>query len=97
MSGLKCSYRELRRAAEKKIGSGVRTREWQYEVYVDGKFQFKVTVPEPHGPDSESVPLGTLHSIMRQLKLNRSDFQKWLNCPIGRSEYEDIIRQVLGL
>lgn len=97
MPKLKCSYRKLQQVADKKIGTGVRTREWQYEIFIDGKFQFKVTVPEAHGPDSELIPQGTLLSIMRQLKLGRADFQKWLDCPIGPEEYETIIRQVLGL
>ena len=97
MPRLKSSYRRLRQVAEKKIGGGLRTGEWQYEVYIDDKFQFKVTIPEAHGHDSEPVPVGTLDSVKRQLKLTRPDFQKWLDCPIGRAEYEQIIRQILRL
>jgi hypothetical protein len=97
MARLQCTYRDMHSTARRKIGEVERTKEWQYEVYLDGKFQLKVTVPDSHGSATAHIRLGTLNEIRKQLKLERDEFILWLRCPIGRSEYEQILRQRLGL
>jgi len=82
--------------ATAKIGEGHHTKEWQYEVWMGGKLQTKVTVPGRR-KSNRPMPPGTLSSIRRQLKLERDEFILWLRCPIGRSEYEQIVRERLGL
>ena len=97
MARLQCTYRDMHSAATRKIGEGESTKEWQYEVYLDGKFQLKVTVPDSHGRGSEYIGRGTLSRIRKQLKLRRDEFISWLQCPIGQVEYERILRERLGL
>lgn len=97
MPRLQCTYRDMHSAARRKIGEGDRTGEWQYEVWVDDKLQTKVIVPDGGSRRSQLMPHGTLSSIRKQLKLERDEFILWLRCPIGRSEYERILRQRLAL
>jgi hypothetical protein len=79
------------------VGTGTRTKEWQYEFWLDGKFQFKVSIPDCHGKDNEPLPPGTLGSIRKQLHLSREEFARWRDCPIDRKAYERIVRERLGL
>ena len=97
MPRLQCTYRGMHSTARRKIGEGDRTGEWQYEVWIDGKLQTKVTVPDGGSRRNQPIPNPTLKSIQRQLKLERDEFISWLDCPIGRSEYEQILRERLGL
>ena len=90
MPKLQCTYDEALSAATKKINQGEHTHEWQFESFVDGKFQGKVTIP--HGRGSDQIPIGTLKSILRQLRLTREQFADWRDCPMSREEYEDILR-----
>ena len=97
MPRLQCSYGRMHSAAKRKIGKGYRTREWQYEVWIDDKLQTKVSVPDGGSRRNQPMPSGTLSSIRKQLKLERDEFILWLRCPIGRSEYERILRERLSL
>ena len=94
---MQCTYRGMHSVARKKIGSGERTGEWQYEVWMDGKLQTKVTIPDGGSRGNRSIPTGTLKSIQGQLQLEREEFIQWLECPIGRDEYERILRERLSL
>lgn len=97
MARLTARFGKLHAAARKKIGRPERTGEWQYEFLLDGKFQFKITVPDSHGRDTAVVDFGTIRSIVRQLKLTQDEFSEWLKCPLDREEYERLMRERLGL
>jgi len=93
----KCTYREAHSAAKKKIGKGRRTGEWQYECWIDGRFQFKVTIPDSGGKGAAQIRPGTLNSIMKQLKLKPDEFNAWRDCPMDADRYEQLMRERLGL
>jgi len=97
MPRLQCTYRNMHSVARKKIGEGKRTGEWQYEVWIGGRRRLKVSVPDSHGSATAHIPVGTLSKIRKQLKLERDEFILWLQCPIGQVEYEQILRERLGL
>ena len=42
--------------------------------------------PSIHG--RSDIPKGTLHSIRKQLRLDRDDFERFVACPMTSSEYE---------
>jgi hypothetical protein len=45
-----------------------------------------VTYPSIH--TRADIPKGTLHSIRKQLRLDRDDFQRFVECPMSAPEYE---------
>jgi hypothetical protein len=95
MAKLACTYRQAREAAQRKVGITQRTDEWQSECWIDGRFQFKVTIPDGGRRANEPMPIGTLKSIIRQLRLDREQFERWRDCPLDREEYEEIIRALM--
>ena len=97
MPKLQCTYRQAHAAAKSKVGSPRRTKEWQYECWIDGKFQFKVTIPDSGGKDSEQIPLGTLNAIKKQLRLERTEFIDWRDCPLAAERYVELMRERLRL
>jgi len=97
MGKLRCTYQEAHRAARKKLGADRRTHEWQYECWIDGRFQFKVTIPEAHGHATDLIPSGTLKAIVSQLRLSAQDFERRRDCPLDKAEYEALIREILEL
>ncbi len=97
MSRLQCTFRQAHSAARAKLGCEQRTKEWQYECWIDGKFQFKVTIPDSHGHQTAQLSPGTLKSVIRQLKLSNEEFVEWRDCPMDRDKYEHLMRERLGL
>jgi hypothetical protein len=97
MARLQCTYAQAHAAAEAKVGQGYRTKEWQYECWIDGEFQFKVTIPDAHGRRNAHIPKGTLSAMLKQLQLTRDEFALWRDCPMGQEQYELLMRQKLGL
>lgn len=93
----KCTYGQAHEMATKKVGEGFRTGEWQYECWIDNRLQFKVTVPDAHGKNTDQIPQGTLSSIRRQLNLDTSEFSLWRDCTMSKEQYQTLMRIKLGL
>jgi hypothetical protein len=81
-------YREVVRSIERKVPGGEPRvgRERNCWPMLDGHRVLRVTYPSIHG--RADIPKGTLHSIRKQLRLERDDFDRFVACPMTSSEYE---------
>jgi hypothetical protein len=81
-------YREVTRAIENKVpgGEARRGKENNRWALLDGQRVLRVTFPSIHG--RADIPKGTLHSIRKQLRLDRDDFGRFVECPMSAPEYE---------
>jgi len=81
-------YREVTRSIESKVPGG-RPRAGKENncwALLDGRRVLRVTYPSIHG--RADVPVGTLQSIRKQLRLERDDFGRFIACPMSATEYE---------
>lgn len=62
-----------------------------YWYYLDGKKQFRVTLPNVHG-GSGSLSTGFLKKVKNQLMLNNENFVDLVECPLTPEAYEEIVR-----
>ena len=81
-------HREVVRAIDNKVPGGrMRAgRENDRWALLDGRRVLRVTYPSIHG--RADIPKGTLHSIRKQLRLDRDDFERFVECPMSAPEYE---------
>lgn len=93
---VKCSYAQAHGMAKKKVGKPYHTHEWQYECSIDGIIQIKVTIPDPHGKNTDLLRQGTLKSIIKQLNLTQDEFLLWRDCTMSEEEYKDLMRERLS-
>jgi hypothetical protein len=85
-------YREVTRAIERKVPGGETRagRERNCWAHLDGHRVLRVTYPSIHG--RADIPIGTLHSIRKQLRLDRDDFGRFVACSMSGPEYEVHLR-----
>ena len=81
-------YREVTRAIEAKVPGGRPRagRENNCWALLDGQRVLRVTYPKVHA--HSDLPEGTLHSIRKQLRLDRDHFDRFVQCPMTAPEYE---------
>lgn len=68
------------------------TREQHGEYYLDGKFMFKVTMPNIHG-GSGALSTGFLKVCRDSVFLSASEYADLVRCPMDGDDYEKIIRE----
>ncbi len=51
-------------------------------------------VTVPHGRDD--LKIGTQNSIRNALRLNKEQFQKFVNCPLSKRDYEEILDNLIA-
>jgi len=85
-------YREVVRSIERKVPGGQPRvgREHNCWAMLDGNRVLRVTYPSIH--TRADIPKGTLHSIRKQLRLDRDDFARFVTCPMSAPEYEMHLR-----
>jgi hypothetical protein len=93
MPRLNYNPKDLTNALESKLGITFRDgKERTGWFEVDGKKQIRFTIPHVH----RSWGKGTISDIRRASKLTNSQFDDLVRCPLSRSGYQRILRQLLG-
>ena len=72
------------------------TRENHGDYYLDGKFQFKVTMPNIHG-GSNTVSTGFLRVCRDTVHLTARQYADLVRCPMESEQYEGLIRDKFKL
>ena len=70
------------------------TRERHGDFYLDGKYQFRVTLPNVHG-GSGVLSDGWLKCCRVSTLLSTSQYADLVRCPMRSEDYERIIREKL--
>ena len=85
-------YREVTRSIEAKVPGGETRagRERNCWAHLDGNRVLRVTYPSVHG--RADIPKGTLHSIRKQLRLDRDGFDRFVECSMSGTDYEMHLR-----
>jgi hypothetical protein len=85
--------RDVAHAIEKKVpGDTADGKERNRWAIIDGVKVLRVTYPNSHSAD---IKKGTLESIRKQLKLNREEFEKFIQCTMSGSDYVAHLRTLL--
>lgn len=71
-------------------GSGKENNRW---VVLDGKKVLRVTYPKGHSGDVKPL---TLKSIREQMKLEKEDFEQFVECKMSGADYEVHLRKRFG-
>jgi len=98
MSELNLSAKQINGSVPNKLKlSNLRgTRERHGDYYLDGKFQFTVTLPNIHG-GSGAVSPAWLKVCRDSVWLNALDYANLVRCPMEGNHYEKVIRErILG-
>lgn len=98
MSSLNLSAKQVSDNVPKKLKlQNVKgTREKYGDYYLDGKYQFKVTMPNIHG-GSGSISTGWLKVCRESVMLSASEYADLVRCPMTPEAYEKVIRGKLAL
>ena len=90
----KFKYSDVKRVCEKKLNIEFRAaKEFNGWFEFDGKKIARITIPHDKGSRTKNgVPKGTYKNMAKQLKLTVEQFDRLLNCPLKRDEYEEILR-----
>jgi len=72
-------------------GNSKRSKHDQFWYRLDGKKVTKITMPNVHG-GSGSMSTGFLKQIRKRLRLDTSQFEDLVDCPLSAEEYEGIAR-----
>jgi len=75
------------------MGKGFRPREGDHRymhLYVEGK---KTSVRTKFSHAAEVYGDNLLAQLRRQLRLNRTQFDELMECPMGEAEYAEALRQ----
>ena len=72
------------------------TREQYGDYYLDGKYQFRVTMPNIHG-GSGSISHGMLKVCRESVLLSTSEYADLVKCPMTKEDYENIIKEKIAL
>jgi hypothetical protein len=88
-------YGEVKHAVEKKMpGDPARcTKESNRWAELDGRKVLRVAVPKKHVGDLKPK---TLNSIRQQLHLDHGQFEDFVHCRLGGSEYETHLRSLIA-
>lgn len=93
MSVLNLSAKQINQVVPKKLKLvNVRgTRERHGDYYLDGKFQFTVTMPNDHG-GSGAISTGWLKVCRESVFLSAAEYADLVRCPMTDEDYEQLIR-----
>jgi hypothetical protein len=96
MSVLNLNPREIQSNVIRKLSlRNVRsTRETYGDYYLDGKFQFRVTMPNIHGKNN-SISDGMFKVCRDSVHLGSTQFSDLVRCSMRPERYEEIIRALL--
>ena len=94
MGFLNLTAKEIYHSLPKKLRlRNVRSNREQYgDYYLDGKYQFKVVMPNIHG-GSGAVSRGLLKVCRGSVGLNTRDYFDLVRCPMTGEEYNGVIRE----
>ena len=67
-------------------------RETYGDYYLDGKFEFRVTMPNIHGGSGKTPSPGLLKNCRSTIFLSTEQYARLVRCPMDGEEYEEIIR-----
>ncbi|MFH1523738.1 MAG: hypothetical protein ABIF04_02130 [Chloroflexota bacterium] len=71
------------------------TREQHGDYWLDGKFEFKVTMPNQHG-GSGAISTGFLKVCRNSVFLSAPQYADLVRCPMSDKDYEKIIREKIA-
>ena len=71
------------------------SRETTGDYYLDGKYQFRVTMPNVHG-GSGSVSTGWLKVCRESVFLSTAQYADLVRCPMTEEKYTEIIREKIA-
>lgn len=92
MKNMKFSTADVKRRCEKKLDIEFRSgKEFNGWFILNGLKVARLTVPKGKKP----IPPKTYQSMASQLKIAVTEFDELLECPLGREEYEEIIKAKL--
>jgi hypothetical protein len=93
MSSLNLTASEIFLSLQKKLNlqNIIYTREIRGDYYLDGKMQFRVTMPNIHG-GKKSISPGWLKACRGTVRLSTSEYADLVRCPMSGEEYNKIIR-----
>jgi len=85
----------LTKSVEEKVPGAERRSGHERNIWavIDGKRVLRVTLPKVH---SGEVPVGTAESIRKQLHLDKEQFPRFADCPMGGPEYEHHLRDLMA-
>lgn len=94
MGFLNLTAKEIYRSLPEKLRlRNVRSNREQYgDYYLDGKYQFRVVMPNIHG-GSGAVSRGLLKVCRDSIRLTTRDYFDLVRCPLTGEKYDDIIRE----
>ena len=88
MKNSQFDVRDVKRVGEKKLNIEFRSgKEYNGWFKLNGKKAKRITVPKGR----KGIPRKTYSSMARQLGLTVGDFDRLLECPLTKDEYEKII------
>ena len=95
MSALNLTAKQINQNVPKKLKllNVHSTRERHGDFFLDGKFQFRVTLPNEHGGTLTPLWLKTCRD---SVFLSASEYADLARCPMTGEDYEQIIRKKLG-
>jgi len=98
MSFLNLDAREIQKNVERKLElvniiNG--NQETYGDFFLDGKYQFRVTMPNIHGGSSKSISTGLLKSCRDSVYLNSKEYFNLVKCPLSREDYIEIISKII--
>ena len=96
MSVLNLTARQINKSVPKKLSLQKleTTREQHGDYYLDGKYQFRVTMPNIHG-GSGSVSTGMLKIARESVHLTSREYADLVRCPMTGEQYDEKMRDKL--
>ncbi len=70
-------------------------RETYGDFYLDGVYQFRVTMPNIHGGSSKSISTGLIKRCRDTVYLNSQQYFNLVKCPLSREMYLELIYKKL--
>jgi hypothetical protein len=97
MSSINIDAKEIVSSVSRKLKlQNIRTtRELHGDYYLDGKFQFQVTMPNPHGA-KKSISTGWLKVCRNSVRLSSSEYAALVRCLMTGDEYDNLIREQIS-
>jgi len=98
MSSLNLSAKQIVENVSKKLKlQNVKvTREITGDYFLDGKYQFRVTMPNIHG-NKGAISTGWLKVCRNSVFLSAGEYADLVRCPMSGDEYEDLIKEKIAL
>jgi hypothetical protein len=94
MTKIRYKYKKLINSVQTKtpVGKKRAGKENNLPLVIDGIQISRVTLPKVKG-HSKDIPVGTMNSIRNQLLLRNDQFIDFINCPMTKSDYINILKK----